>query len=268
MSTNTKIEIKPIDMKKWHGKKGEESFARPQKLQPLVDPSTRQYATGLNEKEIEEYGERLKADLSPHWDPEKPHPFWDSSIPVLKLENNTMILDIAQPINFIKYRVAKASKYVANSLKSYEEGKYPEATHYIVDEREEVEAKASKVALKNKAVQVSMSLSDERKSEIIMILEGKNVKGQSPSFIVTVLDEIIQKKPEEFLRYAEIEDKELVSNKALVKEALQKSVLTKEGHKIKWFDSVLGDSIDSVAEYLKDTENQELKLMLMEKINE
>ena len=46
------VEVRPIEVKKWHGKKGQESFTRPKKIQALIDPVTMQYATGLTEEDI------------------------------------------------------------------------------------------------------------------------------------------------------------------------------------------------------------------------
>ena len=53
-----------------------------------------------------------------------------------------MIFDTSNPLDFIKMRVCKASRFVANSWKEFEEGLFPEATHVIFDESEEIEEKS------------------------------------------------------------------------------------------------------------------------------
>jgi len=80
------------------------------------------------------------------------------------------------------------------------------------------------------------------------------------------LDRIVTKEPAEFLRTLNM-DKKQSANHALVLEALQKSILRKEGQRIFHMDSPLGMDEIEVAEYLSKEENQDIKIMLMAKIN-
>jgi hypothetical protein len=262
------VEVRPLEKKSWHGKKGAESFTRPKKIQALVDGEKMQYATGLTEKDIkwlkEEKG--IEYDLSPHFHVDRPHPFWDSKMAEIKLENNTMFFNTDNAIEYIKVKVMKASKFVANSMREYDEGLYPEATHVIFDEAEEADIKASKVAIFNKAIIEANKLSKDKKVQIVMILKGKNLKGQSDNFLTVALDEVIKENPEEVLRQIGLDSAEVAVH-ALVLEALQKNVLRKEGHKIFYFDSLLGSDIIDVIEYLQDEVNQSLKLKIMEAVN-
>lgn len=259
-----KIEVRPIERKRWHGKSGKESFTRPKKIQALVDADKNEYATGLTKEDIVKLQEKgITYDLSPNFSENTAHPFWDSSTAVIKLNNATMFFDTTKPLDFIKTKILKASKYVANSMKEYEEGYFPEATHVIFDESEEIEVKASKIAIKRKATVESTKLSKVRKIQLVMILGGKNLKGKSDDFVDVELDKIIQKSPKEILRLMEM-DKEEISIHSLILECLFKSVLRKQGHKILYHDSVLGGDIHDVISYLKEDENQELKLRLIE----
>lgn len=262
------IEIRPIEAKKWHGKTGSESFTRPKKLRALVDGTTSKYATGLTDKEIKALREEKKInyDLSDYYDSEKPHPFWDGSLPVIKLENNTMLFDISQPLNYIKYKIAIASRFVANSVAEYENGQFPDATHVIYDERQQAGVLASKIELKNQCIIEATKLSPERKTQLIQILGGKNVKGQSTDFVTLELDKVIQADPELFLRNLKMDAKEVAVH-AMVLEALQRQVLRKEGHKILYMDSVLGTDAIDVVRYLSEDVNQDLKLTIMNQIN-
>lgn len=261
----TLVEVRPIETKKWHGKTGKESFTRPKKLHALVNPDTMAYSTGLTKEEIAELNNVVSYDLSDTYDSENPHPFWDSPMPVAKLENNTMFFDISVPLNYIKVKIMKASKFVANSMKEYEEGLYPEATHVIFDEAQQAEILAAKVEMEESAVIAASKMSKDRKIELILVLSNKNLKGQSDNYVKVALNDIIKKDPEEFLRYAKM-DKEKFSNYAIVIEALQKSVLRKDGHKILYHDSVLGGDEDAVAAYLGEADNQELKIRLVSQL--
>jgi len=116
------IIIKPIKREKWHGKSGKESFTRPSLLNALVDSEKMEYCTGLNYQdktfkdldnpdvmitEAEYYSKLLKQDLSNRFNPNIPHPFWDSRTATVKLENNTMIFNTSNPLEFIKFKICK-----------------------------------------------------------------------------------------------------------------------------------------------------------------
>lgn len=261
-----KIEVRPIERKTWHGKTGKDSFTRPKTLQALVNADTLEYATGLTKEEEEKYGEIFKQDLSKMYNHEKPHVFWDSKTPRIKLENHTLFFDTDKPLDFIKYKIMKESKYVANSMLEYEEGVYPEATHVIFDEAMANEVKASKIQIKKKAVIETNKLSKTRKVQMLMVLAGKNAKNESDAFIEVEIDKLVEKDPAKVVDFI-MKDKEAAAMEALVLECLQKNVLKKVGHKILYHDSVLGVDMYDVAEYLNDTKNQELKLRLLAQIN-
>lgn len=285
----SKIQVKPISIPKWHEKKGNESFTKAKVITALVDPETMTYATGLNYTdktyenredsknkltEAEYYSKILKVDLSNQFNLDEPHPFWDSKMAKIRLENRTQIFDTSKnPLDFVKVKILKASKYVANSLKEYEEGLYPEATHVIFDESEEVEVKASKVAIKNQAIAQTFNLSKGKKIELIMVLSGQedylkavNAKGKSDNFVEVELDKLVTTRPTEVLNYLKM-DKDELATRALVIEALQKHVFNREGHKIKYHDSVLGQDILDVVLYLNKPENSDFKLRIKEQVN-
>lgn len=263
------VEIRPIETKKWHGKEKEESFKRPMKLPALVDGETMRYSTGLSSEDIKYLVDEKQVtyDLSSEYNPEKPHVFWDSVLPVIKLENLTQFFNTELALDYIKVKIAKASKYIANSMREYEEGLFPEATHVIHDESEEIEIKASKVALKNKAVIEASKLSSEKKAQIILILDGKLLKGKSDETITVAMDALINEKPGEVVRYIGM-NKKSVALEAMVTEAIEKNVLQEKGHKIMYHDSVLGVDVADVVQYLELDENQDLKLRLMKTLKE
>ncbi len=185
---------------------------------------------------------------------------------VVKLENNTIFLNTDNPLDYIKWKICKASKFVANSMKEYDEGMFPEATHVIFDEAEEIEVKATKVQLRKKATIECSKLSLSKKIQIVMILGDKNLKNQSSDFVEVEIDTLIQKRAADILEIINRDDEDTALH-AMILEALQKSVLRKTGHKIVYFDSVLGGEVVDVVDYLKKPENQDLKLRLMSQLN-
>jgi len=86
------------------------------------------------------------------------------------LPNATKIFDTNKPLDEIAIKMLKASELVANSLKEYEEGKFPFATHVIFDEREEVQIKASKISIKKEAIIESSKLSRVKKLNLLELL--------------------------------------------------------------------------------------------------
>ena len=261
------IEIRPIEKKTWHGKTGVDSFTQDIVIEALVDPETGEYATGLTVKEREKLEKETGYDLSPKISIEgKPHPFYGSKSGWLRLPNRTLLLNTDTTLDFIKYKLAKASKFVANSLRELEEGLYPEATHVIFDEEMETQRKASKIQLKNKAVKHSLSMTLDEKISIIQILKNKSVKGRSLDFVDVYIDEIITENPKEFLDYAQMDSTEMYT-RALILEALYKNILTKEGTTIFYMGNSLGNDYEETVTFFLDPNNQKQKVLILEKLN-
>lgn len=276
-----KIEIKPIERKTWHGKQGKESFKRPVTIHAELGDDS-QYAIALDNTEkrfqdpktgepnslteLEYYGKILNTDLSTAGSPERPHPFYDNDKRAqVTLPNQTSFLDSNNPIQHVQIAIVKASKRVANSLQEYYDGYFPNATHYIHDETEEVNTKASKIEVKNQAVIECSKLSAERKAQLIMILAGKDITSNSDNHMTVYMSELIEEKPEEVLRYIQL-DKVDVAVEAMVRKAMHRGILKKKQHYIYYFDNKIGDSIDSVVRFFKLDENSELKVRIQEQL--
>ena len=261
-----KVEIRPIQKEKWHGKKGTEDFTQTKVIEALVDVETHRLATGLTEEETIEYGKKLNVDLNPTIPVDgKPHPFYGKPIGWLKLENRTIIFETDNPLDFVKVKLAKESKFVANSMKDYLEGRYPFATHVIHDEEMETTIKASKIQKKNAAIKISLSLSLEEKASLVAILRNKIVNDRSQDFVDVIIDEIIETNPDEFIRFAKM-DRDEVFTRAIVLEAIYKNILTKEGSSIYYMDSVLGTDYEAAVEYFMNPQNQKQKIAILEKV--
>lgn len=264
---STLVEVRPIHIKKWHEKTEKESFTQKKTIRAFIDPDTRKYATGLTEEDKQYLIEKMgfKGDLDDS-DLGEPHPTWDSSDMRVQLHNRTMFFNKAVPSDFIKIAIMKASPFVANSMEDYENGLYPQATHVIFDESQHIEAKASKIELRNKCIIEAAKLSKERKLNLIVALGGKNLKNQSDNYIVEALDKFIFEDAERVYRFMKREPKEL-ADFALVLNCLQRNILRKDGHKIMYLDEIIGHDVEDVVDYISKDENQPFKLILIEKVN-
>lgn len=260
------VEIRPLPEKKWHGKKGKESFAQTKTIQALYDVDTSKYATGLTPEEAAHYGKILGVDLSDTFNPLEPHSFWDSKPGEIKLENRTMILDTSKPMDFVKVRVMKASKYVANSMKDAEDNKFPDASHVIFDEEEEVSLKASKVQKRRQAILIASKMSKEDKISMIQLLSDKSFRGKSDDFIDVEIDEVINEKVDDFLKYANM-GREEVSVRARVLELIMRNILTKEGGSIYYMGELIGMDYEAAVEWFKNPQNSRIKVSILEKLN-
>lgn len=262
------VEVRPLEKENWHNKKGKDSFKRPITIEALVGVDTGQFTTGLSDNDRERLEKATGQNLSPDYIVGKPHEFWNSPAGVIKLEYKTNIFDTKKPFDEIKVKVLKASDLVANSMKEYEEGKFPGAIFVIFDEAEEVEMKAEKAAVKRQVVIESSKLTKTRKAEIVQILSGVSVRNQTENYIDWKLDEEVKDKGAEKVLILIQRDKARTSLHAIILEALQKNVLRKEGSGIYYMDDQIGFDLEAAIDYLEDKKNQALKAQILEKINE
>ena len=261
------VEVRPIERERWHGLKGKDAITRPVVIEALLSSTTGKLATGLTPEDREKLEKETGYDLSPDYKAGKPHPFWSSPAAFVKLEHKTNIFDLSNPLDEIRVKIMKASDLVANSQKEYDEGKFPLAQFVIYDEREEVEMKASKAAIRRKVVIEADKLSATRKSEIIQIVLGVTTRNQSNDFIDLKLDEAIDKDgPQRVLDLIQ-RDKARTSLHATVLEAIHKNVLRKEGTAVHYMEDQLGFDIEAAIDYLADKKNQALKAQIIEKLN-
>lgn len=261
------VVVKPVDSKKWHGKNGKDSFARPQTIEALFDSATGGYATGLTPELEEEYSKKLGVPLDNRFDYTQPHPTWSSKAFMIKLPNHAMVFNTTIAVDFVKVQILKASKFVANSLKEWEEGMFPEATHVIYDEAEETTNKATKVQQRNKCIVAISKMSQEEKVNMVKLLSDKSVRGRSAEFIDVELDKLMdeQDKRTEFIRYYGM-DKAEMTLRAHIQEALDRNILVKEGLEIKYMGEPVGSDVDDLVKYFQDPNHQTVKIALMEKL--
>ena len=260
------VEIRPLDIPKWHGKKGEESFQQPHTIECLYDPMTGGYATGLTEGEEKKYSKKLGVDLSSVFNQDEPHPFWNSKMGRVKLENATMIFDDTRNLDFVKVKMLKASKYVANSIKDWKDGLYPEATHVIFDETQEEAIKATRALKKQEAIKLSLELSKEDQENIVQILTERTVRGRSSNYLIGEIDDLITNRVDDFIREAKRDKKDLYVQAAVL-EAIYRNILTKEGTAVFYLSDKIGYDFESAVEWFKDPQNQNMKASILGKLN-
>ena len=143
----SKVEIKPIEKDRWHGKKGKDAFGSPITIEAPISTKTGKFKTGLEEEDRVRLEKETGLNLSDKFIPGDKESFWTSQAGKIKLYNKTNIFDSDKATDEIKISVMKASDLVANSMEDYENGKCPNALFVISDEVAELEIKASKISL-------------------------------------------------------------------------------------------------------------------------
>ena len=277
--TERQIEIKPLPVKRWHGNTGKASITRPKTIEALPD-DTMNYAVALGREknieweeggnkfmisELELYSKKLGVDLSTQFIPGTSHPFYGAKMGRTKLENNTMFLNLDNPIEYVKVAILKKSPTVANSLKEWEEGKFPEATHYIVDENYEVELYRAKRTKKEEVKKAITAMNKEEKGKLLFLSSGKLADSQSEDFIDMHLDNMLEKEIEKLIPYIKMSNEDFTLT-ALVEKAVKVGLMTKEGLKYKYHGTTLGNSLEEVLTYLRDDENNMFKIDLLDKV--
>lgn len=260
------IEVRPIPKKTWHGKTGAESFTQPFVIEVLYDPQTGAYATGLTPEEKAKYEKLTGFDLSDKFSASEPHPFWSTQAARIKLPNQTVIFNDEKPMDFIKIKNLKASKFVANSLKDYEEGKYPDALFIIHDESEEIEVKATKIQRKNKCIAIAAKMSLDEQIDVIQIVSNKSLKGRSQNFVSVALDAVIEDNPNEFIRLCKMEKAE-VHIRATILEAIYRNILVKESGAIYYMGERLANDYEESVQWFLDPQNAKMKVTILEKMS-
>lgn len=266
MENKRLVEVRPIEKKKWHGKMGKESFAQPISVRVLYSHSTGAYATGLTTEETEEYSKKLGVNLGNTFNPQKAHDYWDTNAAKIKLPNYPVFFDNTIPLEFVRIKNLKASSRVANSWKEYQQGKFPLATHVIFDESEHIEVKATRIQKRRKCYKLAQEMSTDSLINIISIISDKRVRGRSQNFIDVQLEEVIENNTIQFLRYAQMDSKE-VFVRASLQEAVYRNILTKEGVSIYYMGDKIANSFEDAVIYFMDPQNQVLKTSILEKLN-
>lgn len=265
----TLVELRPLPLKKWHNKSGKESFSQKRVIEALYNAEIGGLDTGLTEEEEKKYSIKLGANIDNKFTEDAPHPFWGSKAAWIYLENNTQVFDIDKPIDYVKVKVLKRSKFIANSIADWEKGLYPDATHVIYDEHEDMNVKATKVeARKNATVFAATKLSKDDKIALIQILgkESLNLKGMTDSYVEVKLADIIEREPENFMRYANMGKAE-VTTRASVLQMLQKGILVKDGLSIKYLGNEIGLDYEDAVKFFMEERNSKLKILILEKLN-
>lgn len=261
------IEIRPLPIKKWHGKTGKEDFGRPIVLECYVDRKRSKYMTGLNKEDKERLEKLTGYDLSDVFNPDVPHPFYSSINGRVKLENKTNIFYMSNPLHEIKVKFLMQHPIVANSMDEYENGEFPGARFVIYNDAVDTEKKMKKLELQKKVFRKLDKTDTNAKKQLYQILSGKSAFDMSDDFLDTKLQDEIETKGYEFVNSVMERNKETNYNHALILEGVQRHVINRKGDIYYYMDDYLGD-INEAIDFMKDPKNSEYKASIISKIEQ
>lgn len=263
---NNIVTIKPLELDKWHGKKGREQFNQPHVIRVLVDKFGK-YATGLDEKTRTELEDKLGYNLSDVYIANVAHEFWDSAAGKISLPAvNDLKLDLSNPLQKLKYYNIKASKYVANSIQEYNLGEYPEATHYIFSDENEIENKVTGAKSRQLGYKLLAEMPDGKKNALGWILLGQDLSKQSTDYKDVKLEEFLLSSPKQFVEASQMNKEELQGRK-LILEGVSKGVLTKDSAGAFFYlGNKIGFDLPTAVHYITDPNNSDFRVRVMQVI--
>ena len=257
MKKGNLVYVKPIIKERWHGlhKQNRAKFqGTSDVIQAIYDTSIGRLATGLSAKDEERLSKTLGVDLSPNSSNE----YWSNF--KIKLEDKTQIYDERVPLQELQINVLKASKWVANSQKELDEGKWPNAKYVIYDEKGEIQKEAVQAETKAKANKLFSELSPAKRLSLLKVF-GKASDNVSDDFSYAKLYEIVEKEPVRFIEVASMKPAE-INVKALIVDLTTKGILRTKGAAYLYNDQQIGFDYDNTVEYLLNPKNQELLVKL------
>nr|DAW74682.1 MAG TPA: hypothetical protein [Bacteriophage sp.] len=259
------VEVRPVKKPVWFRNEEARALIKPIKIGCAVDSRTRKYVFPASEEERKELESILGISLDLNFKNKEEHPFFDTELSHVQLSYGANYFDTSNPMDLVKLYILKGSDLIANSLEDLEKGICPKAKFVIIDANEDEEVKASKQALKTKAMVEMVSLTLDRKIDIVKILSGLDVSKQSANVVDLKIVEAINKDVEAFFNVLKKDNKD-TTTEALILNLIDSRVLSKEGTIIKYGDVILGADMPNAIKFLNSPKNQTLKVQLQEKL--
>jgi hypothetical protein len=219
-------------------------------LAPYYTRSGRIY-TGLTQTDEERLGGLLGLDLRSGSD------FWKNFH--IRTSGKDIYLDLDDPMDELKYLFLKNHKRVANGI-----GDHKATANFILINQEAEAVEANNAArIRRKAI-VELGKLGTAEMRQVLRLFGHNADTMSEPVVEQRVTDIVEANPEKFLeRWVNNTTKD---TEYLIKTAVSKNILRKVKTSYKYGTDVLGYTLEDAIDYLDKTENQDIKLLLLNAI--
>lgn len=258
------VEVRPLEReaKPW-APTGPDDITRP----IVLTPSHRDglYLIDATDKQLEKWGKTAGYDLD-RTVVAGEGGFYNGPVCTIKLENTVnRFFPETSVDDAIRVAILRADPLVANSKTEYQTGKWPGALFYIHSETEELEVKAKKIDIINRARKASFDMTKASKQAMVRVLLKKDPTNTSDSGLDVLVDEAVVQDPKIFVQYASM-DKAKLATWSLLEEAIMYGKLTKKAGSILYGTESIGFDEAEAVEYLDDPVNQPLRIRLMEEL--
>jgi hypothetical protein len=227
------------------------------------DPITNRLMTILTREEQEVFEKELNYKPGHLSFYNKDSEFWTKTLRV-KLDKEGAILNLADPIDFLKYKVLQVSKFIAPSWDAkYQSGEYKFA---LVDEDDEIKETVSKGSLIAKAYKHFGKVEDNvEEMQNILRVYGKKSNSVKKDFLQAEINKLIESDIKQFL--AIVEDKSF-KTKVFIDKALQIKALDRtanSGYALVGGDEI-GRNLQEAVEFLESPRYQDIYLKIKAQI--
>lgn len=189
--------------------------------------------------------------------------FWTKTLRI-KLDKNGCVLDLSDPIDFLKHKVLQVSKFIAPSwADKYQSGEYKFA---LVDEEDEIKETVSKGSLISKAYKHFGKIEDSVEDmQNILRVYGKKSNSVKKDFLQAEINKLIESDIKQFISI--IEDVHF-KTKVFIDKALQIRAIdrTEKGGYCLAGGDELGRSLQEAIEFLESPRYQDIYLKLKAQI--
>jgi hypothetical protein len=246
-----KVILRPLRKRTWSG------FHRFPKCQDTIIAYKRRegYQTGLTADEQRELEREMRL---PEGELHSNSDFWKSY--VFRLGDKDTILDLGIAVDVINLRLALQSPRVAKSMSRLNET--PKADYVIYDVVEDSRNENRQIELKVEAAAIFAKLSQADHVDFLKLMGYKPTNTQA-DVVKNQLYKAMEKSPEEFLRIANLSDKE---TRILINDLVTNNILRVQGGHYMHGTVDIGYDLNTAVNYLDDPNNQDLRINLMQQL--
>lgn len=223
------------------------------------------WVTGLSEKETEEYGKKLKKDLTATSD------FWESLEMRLVNKMSEVTFNLDNPLQYIQYKCALANKFLAENVEQLKEPDFylNDSFLYVYDPEGDVKRENVLRELRDECTALIFNMRTQKEKMFYILAKTGAVVNETwtPGILYRNLSLYLEglKKAEQLEKYKEIltSDNEALQVEYLVNKAFGKQVTFMNGQWVFGGNS-LGSSKDKVIDtFIK---KPDLFILLQEEI--
>lgn len=220
----------------------------------------------LTNEEKELLEKELKIDLSIYKKPKEEN-FWLNY--ELILGKDTLFLHLDKPMDYIAWKLCLALEkdFAPSEAKVQDKASY---SYYLVDIEEEVEEKAAKADIEEQAWMAYAELKKDRTKMIqVLSLYGKKVnpKTTSDSFLSTSISDIFKRSLSAMKDFVDTVNDPDFDYKVLIEKAVNEGALVRR--KNNYFlpeGDKLAASTQQMVDYLRDTKNQDVYMLIEQRV--